>query len=592
MVTKQEMQAPAQTLRIMKKHILILSLALIAVTAFAQHDEQVTVEGKYRPKVNKVYKLQLTPETPQPSYDLPSTEVNPMEAKQKFALDLEKISPTAFAAKNDKLVAPTENFIMAGMGTNLSPLFLYKHNSMLTKTLGLGVGIKHNSSWVNIKDYAPSSYMNNAFEVNLTTSKFDGFQLDGGLYYKNDMYHFYGINLLETPMTEEQLAFYSPKTTYNKIGTHVGLTSASTRIRELSHAAQLNYYYLFGREHALDLDYTIDYDNNFWGDKSHPQKVGANLGFQYDYCKSVGMNDYTVANRILFKINPFFEMSDEFYRLHIGVRLDGATRVSKEDKFLAVRPDLSGSLFVLDKKLEFYAGLNGGRKLLRFSDIVEDNPFLSPMCNPSLGVQNVKLGFDGGVRTNIMEIVDLHLGVRYRHTNNDPFYDYYIPDANLYPSELGLVLNTFDLVYDETQLVTVMADARVRMRNSLTADLGFAYNGCKPTVEKYAWYRPTTEGKLKLTYDYDDKLAFNTTLLYQGGRYAKVWDGVVDWQNFNFTAEKLKDVFDLSVGADYTVNDQITAFVLFDNVAHQKYHLFYNYPVTGIQFFAGVKLKF
>jgi hypothetical protein len=285
-------------------------------------------------------------------------------------------------------------------------------------------------------------------------------------------------------------------------------------------------------------------------------------------------------------------MSDEFYRIHLGVRLDGATHGSEEEKLLAVRPDLSGSLFVLDKKLEFYAGLNGGRKLLKFSDIVEDNPFLSPMCNPSLAIQNVKLGFDGGVRTNIMEIVDLHLGVRYRHTDKDPLFVYHIPEANSVPSGYDPILNTFDMVYDETQLVTVMANARVRMRNSLTADLGFAYNSCKPTVEEYAWYRPTTEGKLKLTYDFNDKLSFNTTFLYQGGRYAKVWDGVVDWQNFNFEAKKLKDVFDLSIGADYKVNDQISAFALLDNVAHQKYMLYYNYPVTGIQFYAGVKLRF
>ena len=563
----------------------------MALPAIAQHDEQVTVEGKYRPKVNKVNKLQLTPETPQPTYDFPSTEVNPMDAKQKFALDLEKISPTAYAAKDDKLVTPTENFIMAALGTNLSPLFLYKHNSMLTKTLGLGVGVKHNSSWLNIKDYAPSGYMNNAFDINLTTSKFKSFQLDGGVYYKNDMYHFYGINLAETPLTEEQIAFYAPKITYNKIGTHLGLTSASTRVGELSHAAQLGYYYLLGREHALDLGYSLGYAKNFWGDKSHPQEIGMDLGFQYDYCIGQGENLFNV-DRILFKVNPFFEMKDEFYRLHLGVRLDGATPDSEEDKFLAVRPDLSGSLFVLDKKLEFYAGLNGGRKLLRFNDIIEDNPFLSPMCNPSMAIQNVKLGFDGGVRTNIMEIVDLHLGVRYRHTDKDPLFVYHIPDANTVPSGYEPILNTFDMVYDETQLVTVMANIRVRMRSSLTADLGFAYNSCKPTVEEYAWYRPTTEGKLKLTYDYDDKLAFNTTLLYQGGRYAKVWDGVVDWQNFNFTAEKMKDVIDLSIGADYKVNDQITAFALLDNVAHQKYQLFYNYPVTGIQFFAGVKLGF
>ena len=576
---------------IMKRHVLIAILALMAIPTFAQHDEQVTVEGKYRPKVNKVNKLVLQPETPQPSYTFPSSEVNPKEAKQKFALDLEKIAPTAFAAKDDKLVTPTQNFLMAGLGSRLSPLFFYKHNSLLTKTLGLGVGIKHNSSWLNIKDYAPSSYMNNAFDISLSTSKFDGLQLDGGVYYNNDMYHFYGINLLETPLTEEELAIYAPKITYNKVGAHVGLASTTTRVGELSHDAHLDYFYMLDREHAIDFGYLLGYAGNFWGDKSHPQKLGLDLGFQYDYCYGQGDNLF-VVDRILFKVNPFFEMSDEFYRLHLGVRMDGATRDSDEANFLAVRPDLSGSLFVLDKKLEFYAGLNGGRKLLRFSDVVDDNPFVSSYLNPSLCVQNVKLGFDGGVRTNILEIVDLHLGVRYRHTDKDPLFVYHIPEADLLPPGADPILNSFDLVYDETQLVTVMGDVRVKMRNSLTVDLGFAYNNCKPTVEEYAWYRPTTEGKLKLTYDLNDKLAFNSTFLYQGGRYAKVWDGVVDWQNFNFTAEKLKDVFDLSIGADYKVNDQITAFALLDNVAHQKYHLYYNYPVTGIQFFAGVKLRF
>ena len=575
----------------MKRHILITLLALIAIPALAQHDEQVTVEGKYRPKVNKVNKLRLTPETPQPSYDFPSSEVNPKEAKQKFAIDLEKIAPTAFAAKDDKLVTPTQNFIMAGVGTRLSPLFHYKHNSMLTKTLGLGVGVKHNSSWLDIKDYLLSSYMNNLFDISLSTSKFDGFQVDGSVYYKNDMNHFYGVNLVETPLTDEQFKFYSQKVTYNKVGGHVGLASTTTRVGELSHAAHLDYFYLFEREHNVDLGYSLGFANNFWGDKSHPQKVGIDLGFQYDYCMGQADNLF-VVDRILFKVNPFFEMSDEFYRLHLGVRLDGATRDLDDDKFLAVRPDLSGSLFVLDKKLEFYAGLNGGRKLLRFSDVVDENPFVSSYLNPSLCVQNVKLGFEGGVRTNIAEIVDLHLGVRYRHTDKDPFFVYHIPDADLLPAGVDLVLNTFDLVYDETQLVTVMGDVRVKMRNSLTADLGFAYNSCKPTVEECAWYRPIMEGKLKLTYDLNDKLAFHSSFLYQGGRYAKVWDGVMDWQNFNFKAEKLKDVLDLSLGADYKVNDQITAFALIDNVLCQKYQLYYNYPVTGIQFFAGVKLRF
>ena len=229
---------------------------------------------------------------------------------------------------------------------------------------------------------------------------------------------------------------------------------------------------------------------------------------------------------------------------------------------------------------------------MRFSDLVGDNPFISPDINPSLCTPNVKLGFDGGIRTNIVDIVDVHLGVRYRLTDNDPLY-MRCPVNMIFPVPEGFeipIWNSYDLVCDQTQLVTVLADVRVKLRNSLTADLGFAYNNCKPATEEYAWYRPTTEGKLKLTYDLNDKLSFNTTFLYQGGRYAKVPElGDYGW---TYTAQKLKDVFDLSIGADYKVNDQITAFALLDNVAHQKYHLYYGYPVTGIQFFAGVKLRF
>ena len=579
----------------MKRHILILSLALLVLQAYAQHDEQVTVEGKYRPKVNKVDKLKLNPETPQPTYEFPSTEVNPQEAKQKFALDLEKIAPTGFAAKNDKLVTPTKNFLMAGIGTRISPVFLYKHNSMLTKTLGLGVGVKHNSSWLNIKDYAPSSYMNNAFDVGLTTSAISGVQADLGVFYKNDMYHYYGVNLLETPLTDEEIEQCCPRQTYNTIGTHIGLASTSTRVGELSHSGGVDYHYTFdktfAREHFVGLEYGIGYTQNWWGDKSHPQKVGVDLAFQYEYYETshLDMTMMPVANRndlYLFKVNPFLEMSGEFYKLHLGVRLDGVNRVQNKDKFLAVRPDVSGSLFVLNKKLEFYAGLNGGRKLSTYSEIINENPFAG--CEFMLLAQNVKFGFEGGVRTNIAEIVDLHLGVRYRYTDNDPLFT--TDDYNINYVSPVMTFNKFTLVYDETHTVSVLSDVRVKLRNSLTADLGFGYNGCKPTNEEYAWYRPAAEGKLKLTYALNDNLAFNASLLYQGGRYAKVpeyTDHVL-----TYSTQKLKDVFDLSLGADYKINDQITAFALIDNLACQKYQLYYNYPVTGIQAFAGVKLRF
>jgi outer membrane receptor protein involved in Fe transport len=550
------------------KHILLALSITLSLGAFAQHNEEVTIEGTYRPKVNKVNKILMNPETPKQSIEMPNTEVNVLDVDHRFRLHLDKLSPLNYNNRKGQGDDAAKNFLMAGLGTRISPVFLYKHNSNLTKNLGLGVGIKHFSSWLGIKDYAPSGFMNNAFDIGLTSSKYNNVQLAGNVYYKNDMYHYYGVNLTEHPLTEQEIEDLCPRQTYNTIGAHFGVIPTSTRVGELSHKFDLDYSYTFNNtyasEHYAGLGYGIAYTQNWWGNKNHPQRIGMNLSFQYG---GLVMNEGSSLNhRILLKTNPFFEMKDEFYRLHLGFRFDFG--INGEDKHLCIRPDLSGSLFVLNKKLEFYAGLNGGFKMLTFSQIIEENPFMGHWT--PLLFQNVKLGFDGGVRTNIMEVVDLHLGVRYRRVENDPLY---IPYDD----------NTFMMAYDETQTVSVLVDTRVKLRNSLTADLGFVYNNCSPTVAEYAWYRPTTEGKLKLTYDANENLAFNTTFLYQGGRYAKPYNG---------SAFKLKDVFDLGLGADYHINEQLSVFARLDNLLNQKYQLFYDYPVTGIEFFAGMKMSF
>ena len=584
------------------KHIALGVSLFLSLGAIAQHNEEVTIEGTYRPKVNKVNKIVLQPETPEQKFEMPGTETHLMDIDRRFPLELEKISAQSYNGKNARMPEATKNFLLAGFGTRISPVFLYKHNSKLTKNLGLGVGIKHYSSWLDIKDYAPSSFMNNAFEIGLTSSKYKNVQLNGDVYYKNDLYHYYGVNLTGMPLTDAQIEQYCPRQTYNTIGGHFGLVSTTTRVGEWSHSGGLDYHHTFdntfAREHFGGLEYGLAYTQNWWGDKSHPQKLGVDLAIQYEYFETThadftGMYNANRNDLYLMKVNPFFEMGDEFYKLHLGVRLDGVNRVQNKDKILAVRPDVSGSLFVLNKKLEFYAGLNGGRELLTYTKIINDNPFAG--CEFGLRAPNVKLGFDGGVRTNIAEVVDLHLGVRYRHTDNDPLYvSSYLVSNGPFPNDKP-IYNAFDLVYDETQSVSVLADMRLRLRSGITADLGFAYNNWNPTDEEYAWYRPEMEGKLKLTYDVNEKLAFNTTFLYQGGRYAKVWNNGPYWLAKyppRYEARKLGDVYDLSLGVDYCVNDQLSVFAKLDNVAHQKYQLFYDYPVAGIQFFAGLKMRF
>ena len=558
----------------MKKPALLILALTFALGLFAQHNEEVTIEGTYRPKVNKVDKILMQAETPQQSFEMPGTEVHVLDIEHRFPLELDKLGALNYKGKNAQTPESAKNYLMAGFGSRISPVFLYKHNSNLTKNLVLGVGVKHYSSWLDIAEYAPSSFMNNTFDLGLASTKFSNLQLGGEVYYKYDMYHYYGVKVNDVP-AGFSIETMAPQQTYNTIGAAFNLNSTNTRNGEFVHDLGLNYHYLFDevcavQEHAARLDYDLGYVDSWWGSKEHPQKVGVALSTQ------VGRN-YDGNERLIFKVNPYFEMKGAFYRLHLGVRMDGALD-NMTTRLLTVHPDLKGSLLVLDNKLEFYAGLNGGRKFYTYRDLVEENPFVCSQMD--MRVTTEKLGFDGGVRAHVMPSMDIHVGVRYRQTENDLFYRQKPHALGGYP------YCGYAPVYDDTRHVNVLADLRWLVTDKLTMDAGFAYHNYQMTNETHPWYRPTTEGNLKLNYRLDERWNFNTSLLYLGGRYAQSYDGGP------FTEVRMKDVYDLSLGADYRVNEQLSVFAKLDNVAHQKYQLYYNYPVQGIQFFAGLKMRF
>ena len=57
------------------KHILLALSITLSLSVFAQHNEEVTIEGTYRPKVNKVNKILMSPETPKQSIEMPNAAV-------------------------------------------------------------------------------------------------------------------------------------------------------------------------------------------------------------------------------------------------------------------------------------------------------------------------------------------------------------------------------------------------------------------------------------------------------------------------------------------------------------------------------------
>ena len=133
----------------------------------------------------------------------------------------------------------------------------------------------------------------------------------------------------------------------------------------------------------------------------------------------------------------------------------------------------------------------------------------------------------------------------------------------------------------------MLADLRWLAFDKVTIDAGFAYHKYHTAILDHALYRPETEARLKLNYDPTQRLALYSSFLFQGGRYARLDSPLLTTPDYT-----MKPVMDLGIGADYKVREELTVFGKIDNLLLQRYELYANYPVTGIQFFAGVKMRF
>ena len=173
----------------MKKINFVITAFFILISSLLNaqsHNEEVTVEGKYTPQIQKSERLIKTPDMPKRDFSIPNYEINTEDFSYEYKADLEPISPLSYTSSND--LDFSNNFVKAGFGTRLSPDFLFRHHSSISKKTSIGVGVDHNSTWLNMKEYVNSKYMNNAFALTMT-NRLSQFQLHSYVDYHYDMYH-------------------------------------------------------------------------------------------------------------------------------------------------------------------------------------------------------------------------------------------------------------------------------------------------------------------------------------------------------------------------------------------------------------------
>lgn len=554
----------------MKTKSLIINVLLVFVGLVAnaqQHNEQVTVEGSYRPQIKRSERLQKTPETPKNEFNIPNYKAEAKDFNYGYNMEVETMS--AINYKVEYGVESKNNFLKAGLGTRLSPLFLFRHYSDISRTMSLGVGVRHFSSWLDMSDYKKSSFMNNGFNL-MTVNKFKSGQLRAFGDYTYDMYHLRAYDDAENPNGRNIHSFnvgakwLANGTSYRSFYNEIGADYRATLIMGGTVEHQLN-----GSVHFA-------YSDNWIGNKKVDdlQTIATDVMVNYNHLDQ---------SQTLFAVDPYFAMSGDFYHLHLGARIDFKTGGN-----ISVYPDVTGSVFILDNMFEFYAKFGGRSKINTFADIVAENPFVTTNFTGfgELGYEKTAFEFQGGVKAKIVNNVDAHLGVRYRNIKNSVFY---VPDTDFYAAydedATTYHLQAFDMVFMDNNVVNFLADVRWKAMDKLNmaAELSINSYTLKNTSTEHPWYKPAFTMTLRGDYQLDETWKFNAATTLLGKRWAMDLDG---------NSQQLKPAFDFQVGADYHIQEDLAAFAEIHNVFHQKYQLYYNYPSAGFELFVGLKYKF
>ena len=563
----------------MKIRNIVVTLFLLFATASVNaqsHNEEVTVEGSFTPHIKKSERVLMNPQLPKHEFNIPDYKVNTQDFFYNYKLDLEPVSPMSY---NDVMSHDiTNNFVKIGLGTRLSPDVLFRHYSDLTRNMSLGIGLTHNSTWTNMKDYDNSKYMNNAFNLSMN-NKFSGFQLRTFIDYHNDMY-----NLKYSPDTNIDDA-PDTKRFINSLGVKLLSNNNQTSYRSLYDEFLLDYNFTGIQggvmENLIKFNAYIEHSNSWFRNSDGIQTLSVDIKAE--------LNNIS-QTLFIISANPRLDFDGEYYNLHLGFRVDAKTNSTSMG---GIYPDIKGSLYLFNRNIEFYAGLGGKTKINTLKEILSENPFIiSDLTNMGeFDYEKTRFDFQGGLKLKVLNMINGHVGVRYRIIENKVFYASSLTQPG-----------AFDIILNNCHVFNFYADLHVKINDKIKVVGDFAYNDYDfikermtadfPVTIAHAWYKPKVEFALRGVYKYNDKWNFNIASYFEGKRYALT--DITKYENeYDFDGVKeLKPICDIQLGCDYNFNDDLSFYAEIKNLIHNKYQMYYGYPSYGFQAFLGFKYKF
>ena len=569
--------------------VLVITLFLLCVTiASAQEDklgtEVVNIVKPYTPSISDAFKVKETPVL-NDSVTTNKKEVDYQIFSVPVASTFTPSKGQATAVEKAKPIRQFDNYATLGFGNYTSILGELYSNFQISRTDNAGFFLRHNSSQGGIDDVRiENKYYDTRLDGNYTSRQKDiTYAADAGI--EHQVVNWYGLPVYFDSLSDADINAIDAQQNY--FGGYVGGSLAleesffegiSANLRFFTDSYSSSEFNISAQpEFSFPLtQFTlkIDGDLNYLSGSFDRGLFGTN-GMSYSFLNA--------------GVSPALVYVDEDLTLSLGMAGYVGLDTENSESDLYIYPRIAASYRLVDELLIVYGGADGGLRQNTYYSFVEVNPFVSPTLQimPTSELYNAY----GGLKGKLSNSVGYNVRASYGKEENKPLFQAN-PVIDITPSEAYEYGNSFGLVYDDVNTLSIFGELKVEVNESFALGASAEYFSYSMTNEPEAWNLPDFKATLFTNFDVTDKIYAGASLFYVGersilftGDVGIFGDGMVEFRT-------LDSYIDANAHIGYRVNDRLSIFAKGSNLVGENYEKWQHFPVQGIQGLLGATYKF
>ena len=298
------------------------------------------------------------------------------------------------------------------------------------------------------------------------------------------------------------------------------------------------------------------------------------------YTKTPSTGDEYFKNYTTLLVNPYYELNNDDWKLHIGANVDLSFGF---DKSFRISPDVTAQYIFSDSYI-VYAKATGGKQLNDFRRLESLCPYGDSYFSTTSAESSNRRPYDTyeqlnaslGLKASPYPGIWFQLFGGYQNLKNDLLYSY----SSLSDTSIGTVSTMLAFTQIHTDNVYAGIKLTYDYKDVLSLSAHYIYRNWNSDNNEYLLtVKPENEASISLNVHPTSALQLNAGFDYISRKEEA-------------TSFNMSDISDLHIGASYNVFKRVSVYAQVHNLLNKKYQYYLGYPAEGFNFLGGLSFRF